>query len=292
MRKGLPAKHLANRDKRASMKDKVIGFIVTFSAIGISFLMGSSTHNSPLVRYEISENLKDTPVAFQSDAEVSTITFFAESIEAEPFPAPAPTPVITPIPFRVGIPSESETEECVQPGLDVIEQKLNPEASKETNLQKELPELLLQSVPLGAEVQTAIYNLCDCDNELFCAVMAIAQVESGFNPYATANNSDCIGIMQINLKYHIDRMNRLGVTDLTDPIQCATIAIDYIRELSWAFGWVNSHNLYLAYSAGPGGAAKLNEAGVYSSRYTHEVMRYYERFLKELYSEENEEAET
>lgn len=58
-------------------------------------------------------------------------------------------------------------------------------------------------------------------------------------------------------------MEKQGATDLTDPVQCAAVAIDYIRELSLTFGWVDNHPLYLAYNSGPAGASRLNQIGVY-----------------------------
>ena len=61
--------------------------------------------------------------------------------------------------------------------------------------------------------------------------MAIAAVESDFNPRGIGDDGDSIGMMQINTCWHTGRMAALGVTDLTDPVQCAAVAIDYLLEL-------------------------------------------------------------
>lgn len=67
------------------------------------------------------------------------------------------------------------------------------------------------------------YNIC---SEV---IQAMCYVESRFK--ADAENDGCIGVMQIYEKWHKDRMNRLGVTDLTDPRQNMTVAVDYLSEL-------------------------------------------------------------
>ena len=140
----------------------------------------------------------------------------------------------------------------------------------------------LSSINLDADTQASIYALCGNDKALFCAVMAIAREETGFNPTASGDSGRCVGMMQINRNFHLERMERLNVTDLTDPVQCAAVAIDYLRELSETFGWVEDHGLYLAYNAGPVGAENLRQAGICSTRYTYEVLRYYREYMEEF----------
>lgn len=67
------------------------------------------------------------------------------------------------------------------------------------------------------------YNICP---EL---IQAICWKESKFD--ANAENSGCIGIMQVYQKWHEGRMEMLGVTDLKDIQQNMAVAVDYIAEL-------------------------------------------------------------
>ncbi|MBD5456332.1 MAG: lytic transglycosylase domain-containing protein [Lachnospiraceae bacterium] len=67
------------------------------------------------------------------------------------------------------------------------------------------------------------YNICP---EI---IQAICWRESRF--LADAENDGCIGIMQVSPKWHQDRMDRLGVTDLKDVRQNMTIAVDYLSDL-------------------------------------------------------------
>lgn len=60
-------------------------------------------------------------------------------------------------------------------------------------------------------------------------LMAIAETESSYN--ADAVNGDCKGIMQISEKWHKDRMQKLGVTDIWDADGNILVATDYLYEL-------------------------------------------------------------
>lgn len=67
------------------------------------------------------------------------------------------------------------------------------------------------------------YNICP---EL---IQAICWRESRFQ--TDAENGGCIGIMQVSPKWHKDRMDKLGVTDLMDPKQNMEVAVDYLADL-------------------------------------------------------------
>ena len=67
------------------------------------------------------------------------------------------------------------------------------------------------------------YNVCP---EL---IEAIIEQESDWRP--NVYNNGCWGLMQINPKYHKERMERLGVTDLLDPWDNIRVGVDYIAEL-------------------------------------------------------------
>ncbi|MBS6347194.1 MAG: transglycosylase SLT domain-containing protein [Oscillospiraceae bacterium] len=143
---------------------------------------------------------------------------------------------------------------------------------------------LLESVPLDAETQAAILELCGGDRDTFCAIMAIAWVESRFDTDAVGDNGVSIGMMQINTRWHTGRMEALGVTDLTDPVQCAAVALDYLRELSEGYGfrWITDHDLYMAYNMGPGNARTALNAGTTSSHYSRSVLAAFGEYAAEM----------
>jgi len=113
--------------------------------------------------------------------------------------------------------------------------------------------------------------------------MAIAEVESGFDTDLLGDGGDSIGMMQINTRWHTGRMEALGVTDLTDPVQCATVAIDYLLELEDIMGaGPDDHALYLAYNMGPSGARRAIRAGTAATEYSAAVMEAYRNYMTEM----------
>lgn len=68
-----------------------------------------------------------------------------------------------------------------------------------------------------------LYGICP---EL---LMSIAEHESGGNQYA--ENGSCKGLCQVSVKWHADRMEKLGVTDIYDEYSNILVAADYIAEL-------------------------------------------------------------
>lgn len=138
-------------------------------------------------------------------------------------------------------------------------------------------------IPLEAETQWAIYEACDYDPGLFCLVMAIAEHESDFDTETVGDGGSSLGMMQINTRWHTGRMEALGVTDLTNPVQCATVAIDYLLELEARYGFEpESEALLMAYNMGPGGAREALKAGQTSTDYSREVATVYQGYLEEL----------
>ena len=59
--------------------------------------------------------------------------------------------------------------------------------------------------------------------------MAIIERESTCDPKAT--NGSCKGLMQISEKWHVDRMDRLGVKDIYDTVGNIHVGVDYLSEL-------------------------------------------------------------
>lgn len=60
---------------------------------------------------------------------------------------------------------------------------------------------------------------------------AICEKESRMNADAVGDGGEAYGLMQIQPKWHKERMARLGVTDLLDPQQNIMVGADLLREL-------------------------------------------------------------
>ena len=73
------------------------------------------------------------------------------------------------------------------------------------------------------------------------------------------------------------------MTDLTDPVQCAAVALDYLQELARITGdGFSDHGIYMAYNMGPSGARRAQAAGIVSTDYTEAVLEIYRNYMTEM----------
>ena len=111
------------------------------------------------------------------------------------------------------------------------------------------------------------------DKEL---VHAIIMVESNYDITAVSS-ANCLGLMQISPKWHADRMERLGVTDLYDPYGNVLVGCDYIAEL------LEDYDLEFAlmiYNQGLDSATRTYQSSG-QSEYSKTVMNNYYELLGE-----------
>lgn len=166
-------------------------------------------------------------------------------------PPKAEAPEATRHPVQITDPAEQETDTQDKPTASDL-------WSDDGSLHRIKPI----DVALDAETQWAIFEACEYDPGLFSLVMAIAEHESEFQPDLQGDNGQSLGMMQINTRWHTGRMEALGVTDLTNPVQCAAVAIDYLQELESRYGFEpESEAILIAYNCGPSRAKKLCIAG-------------------------------
>jgi len=64
-----------------------------------------------------------------------------------------------------------------------------------------------------------------------CPEILQAMAERESTLYIMATNGDCKGLMQVSERWHADRMERLGVTDIYDVRGNILVAADYLAEL-------------------------------------------------------------
>lgn len=89
----------------------------------------------------------------------------------------------------------------------------------------------IYDVPLEDELQLYIVRLCEEHHIDPAVVVGMAQRESQFTADAIGDGGDALGMWQVQPRWHQDRMDKLEVTDLLDPYQCVTVAVDYLSEL-------------------------------------------------------------
>ena len=90
---------------------------------------------------------------------------------------------------------------------------------------------IMWDLPIRADVQLEIEAMC-ADRDIDTAVVvAMIWHESRYDEKAIGDNGKSFGLMQIQPRWHEERINRLGVTDLLDGAQNVIVGIDFLDEL-------------------------------------------------------------
>lgn len=79
-------------------------------------------------------------------------------------------------------------------------------------------------------------------------VKALIEEESGWCASAEGDNGQSIGLMQIQPRWHKERLTRLGITNLYDPQQNVTVGCDILSELLNRYG--NYEDALSVYNSG------------------------------------------
>lgn len=94
----------------------------------------------------------------------------------------------------------------------------------------------IYNVNLSTEVQECIITECGKYNIPPEIVVTMIERESRYNPNAIGDNGNSFGLMQIQPRWHKKRMEKLGCTDLLNPVQNVKVGIDYLGELYNRYG--------------------------------------------------------
>ena len=145
------------------------------------------------------------------------------------FPVPgeasAPEETTEPVPTEIKIvgtvppelPVEEEPDPCLY--LEVNTPAAEPE-----------PPYLREDVPLEPEMQALLYEACGETGIDYELALAVIRKESTYQN-VMGDGGESYGYMQVQPRWHRDRMDRLGVTDLMDPLSNFRVGCDYLAEL-------------------------------------------------------------
>ena len=148
----------------------------------------------------------------------------------------------------------------------------------------ETPEPVRYRDDIGSEGRLLPYDLqelmqdyCEVYNVPYALALAIAEVETHFDPDAVSPTHD-YGLMQINQVNH-EWLQGLGMNPLTHAgnIEAGLYIIGGYLD---TYG--DTEMALMAYNNGPGGARKLWDAGTYQTDYTRKVMTALEHWTSIL----------
>ena len=140
-----------------------------------------------------------------------------------------------------------------------------------TDEKNEEPERVYYDVPLSEDLQDHIFNICDEKGIEYQVAMALIHTESRFDATCVGDSGNSLGLMQIQPRWHYERMERLGCDDLLDPYQNVTVGLDLFSDLLEEYGEVEY--ALMAYNGGGAYADSMIESGLISD-YAYSVISY------------------
>lgn len=136
----------------------------------------------------------------------------------------------------------------------------------------------LLDVPLDAEFQRYLHDLCAEYGVPYTLAVAVIEAESSYMPNVISTSHD-FGLMQINVVCHEWLRGELGIVDFLDPYQNALAGV-YILSGYYARYGYDSGTL-VAYNQGQYSAELLFAQGVYTSAYSDRVIGIRDRLERE-----------
>lgn len=145
------------------------------------------------------------------------------------------------------------------------------EAEPEEDFENEYIEAALyasgyfrEDVPLDSDTQAFLRAACEETGIPYELALAVIRQETEFRN-VTGDDGRSVGYMQVQRRWHEDRMARLGVTDLTDPYGNFRVGCDYMAEL---LGKYPLEKALTAYNSGkPGKSAYASNVLAYMEAY-------------------------
>lgn len=140
-----------------------------------------------------------------------------------------------------------------------------------TAIEDDEPERVYYDIPLSEDLQDHIFNLCDEKGIEYPIAIALIRTESRFDATCVGDSGNSLGLMQIQPRWHYERMERLGCDNLLDPYQNVTVGLDLFSDLLEEYGEVEY--ALMAYNGGGTYADSMIESGLISD-YAYFVMSY------------------
>ena len=122
-------------------------------------------------------------------------------------------------------------------------------------------------VPLPYEDQDYLHTACEEAGIPYALALAVIQRETSFRNIV-GDDGASEGYMQVQERWHRERMERLGVTDLMDPFGNFRVGCDFLAELIDRYESTDLAVTVYNLGHNPG----------YITRYGKEVMAYYEQW--------------
>lgn len=189
--------------------------------------------------------------------------------------------------FAAGYYAGVSAAEKAEPSLPepVLESTATPEASVAPSpTPTPSPEAVLWRDDIVTDGNLLDYDLqmttqacCEKYGVPYALALAVADVESRFDPTATSGTND-YGLMQINQVNHGWLLEQ-GIDPMT-PEGNIEAGVLFLSDYLTAYG--DPEMAIMAYNCGPGGAQKLWAAGTYHTEHSQKVMARFDHWTSVL----------
>lgn len=131
--------------------------------------------------------------------------------------------------------------------------------------------------------QVYLWCICREAGVDYYTALALIERESGYKWDATGDSGASKGLMQIQEKFHLERMGALGVDDLYNPYSNMRVGVNYLKEIQDKYlASSGAHCVLMVYNMGSSGAKKCWAEGIYSTAYTKQILSRAQEIKQEL----------
>ena len=161
---------------------------------------------------------------------------------------------------------DTNEEHDIEPiDLDIVEVDIPIVAEAEVEIEE--PKYYVDAVN-GYITENSLISICEYVGDMYDIspklLQAIAWVESRYKVDAVSS-CNAKGLTQVMEKWNMDRISRLGVTDLYDPYSSVLLCADIVSELKGLKYGEDISYVLMAYNMGATGAKKHYESGKIST---------------------------
>lgn len=131
--------------------------------------------------------------------------------------------------------------------------------------------------------QVYLWGICREAGVDYYMVLALIERESGYRYDATGDSGNSKGLMQVQERFHKDRMKAVNATDLYNPYDNMRVAVHFLKEIQDRYlASSGEHCVLMVYNMGATGANRLWAEGIYSTAYTRQILQRAQEIKQEI----------
>lgn len=133
------------------------------------------------------------------------------------------------------------------------------------------------------DLQVYLWRICRGAGVDYYMALALIERESGYRYGATGDSGNSKGLMQIQERWHKDRMRAVGATDLYNPYDNMRVGVNFLKEIQDRYlDNSGAHCVLMVYNMGATGANRLWAEGIYSTAYTRYILQRAQEIKQEI----------